>query len=82
MPKVVIGEREEGVRLIGIDVPEEGNDDGTPDCGFEEPEQARIDAVPDRRIVLEPDVEDMDEEQRLLRHVWTMSLEGGRCTPQ
>ena len=74
--KVKIGDKEETVRFIGIDAPEEKNDDDFPECGFEESKQALTEAVSGRRIFLESDVEDKDGKKCLWRNVWTVTPEG------
>ncbi len=56
--------REERVRLIGINAPEQG------ECLADEARSTLRELVNGREIVLERDVEDADQFGRLLRYVW------------
>lgn len=74
--KVKIGDKEEEVRLIACDAPEVKNEDGHPECGFEESKQLLAKYVAGRRILLEKDAEDRDGKRRLWRHVWVSASDG------
>jgi micrococcal nuclease len=68
---VAIGDREERVRLLGIDTPETHPDDGPPECFG--PEAAAFTASllpPGSAIRLERDVVGRDHYGRLLAHVY------------
>ena len=72
---VVNGERVV-VRLIGCDAPEPEVEDNTTECGFLESRQALTDAVAGRTLLLEADEEDVDNKDRLWRHVWLVNADG------
>jgi endonuclease YncB( thermonuclease family) len=61
---VEIGDREERVRLIGINAPERG------ECLGDLARQALAERVEGQTVYLEADIEDSDRFERLLRYVW------------
>ncbi len=68
---VVVGGREERVRLIGIDTPEVHVEDGPPECHG--PEASAFTAAllpPGTEVRLERDVVGRDDYGRLLAYVW------------
>lgn len=72
---VINGERVV-VRLIGCDAPEPERAENTTECGYVESRQALADAVVGRTLLLEADVEDKDNKDRLWRHVWLVNADG------
>lgn len=67
----------ERVRYIGIDTPEIGRDPGEPDepWGVEATTVNR-DLVDGKRVLLERDISDTDQYDRLLRYVWVETDDG------
>lgn len=72
---VINGERKV-VRLIGCDAPEAEAGENKSEMGFVESRQALNDAVAGRTLLLESDVEDVDNKDRLWRHVWLVNADG------
>lgn len=64
----ILGEPET-VRLIGVDTPEPDND-GKPECFFEESRDHLERMLKGRTVYLERDQSDTDKKKRLLRYVW------------
>ena len=58
------------VRLIGVDTPEMGGEDGTPEPGAEEATEFTAEALEGEEVVLETDEEVEDPYGRLLAYVW------------
>ena len=64
----ILGEPET-VRLIGVDAPEPDNN-GKPECFFEESRDHLERMLKGRTVYLERDQSDTDKKKRLLRYVW------------
>lgn len=72
---VINGERVV-VRLICNDAPEPEAGENKTEIGFIESRQALNDAIAGRTLLLESDVEDTDNKDRLWRHVWVVNADG------
>lgn len=72
---VINGERKV-VRLICNDAPEAEAGENKTEIGFIESRQALNDAIVGKTLLLEADAEDMDNKDRLWRHVWLVNADG------
>jgi len=72
---VINGERKI-IRLICCDAPEAEAGENKTEIGFTESRKALNDAIAGRTLLLESDVEDTDDKDRIWRHVWLVNADG------
>ena len=68
--------RQEWVRYIGIDTPEEPREDTAGECWHDEATVANEALVADREVILVADQEDRDKFNRILRYVYVIDEMG------